>query len=184
MTETEFEFDLGLRVAGRHGRGGYSRCPLRGWVRRCGRRSRHVWPCRIGGLRASGQDPEAVIAETVKQVMMGLPDGDEASGGEARPRQLGGRRRAAQGDAASPAKKAYASPLIGRVVQSIGDAPIPGRRPGEAERRFPRRSGMVCRRSRRTTGKRQDQSCGARRPGKIRLVLHAIRDRQRQSLHS
>ena len=111
------------------------------------------------GLRRSGSDFRDGEAGHD-----GPSQGDEASRGEAGPRQPGGRRRAAQGDAASLAKEKDAASLSGRVVQSVGDAPLSGRRPGETERRFSRRSGMVCRRPWRTTGKRQDQSCGGRAP--------------------
>ena len=112
------------------------------------------------GFTRAGQDPEAVISQTVKQVMTGLPRRDEAAGGEALVSladvvgRLKVTRQALQ-------KRQMPLPSLGGLYRA-SEMPHTWTPSRGAERRVPCRSGMVCRRFGCTTGKRQDQSCGAR----------------------
>ena len=122
------------------------------------------------GFTRVGEDPEGVISETVKQAMTGLPKGTKLR--EVKPDLVSLADIAARLKVTRQAlqKRKMPPPSLGGLYRASEMPPYLDAVHGETERRFSRRSGMVCRRPWRTTGKRQDQSCGGRTPWKIPLV--------------
>ena len=122
------------------------------------------------GFTRAGKDPEAVISKTVKQAMTGLPKGTKLR--EVKPDLVSLADAAARLKVTRQAlqKRKMPPPSLGGLYRASEMPPYLDAVPGKLRDGFSRRSGMVCRCPRGTTGKRQDQSCGGRTPWKVPLV--------------